>query len=230
MNPMKKVWSLLLILISLSTVTLAQVYEGTAEFDKKKYTAFLAEYDYQVPAVENALLKRFAKLGYRPREEKGIFNKDKGYRVFAGSIMNEITEGAADYYLKVEDRTSKGKPIAFLTLIIIQNGEALGRGVSEARANAVKVYLKSLMPDIIAENLELDIKAQEEAISKAEKKLESLKREKAELERKIELNERGQRDTENEIKGKQEGLEILKSKRVTTPVSTSSGSAQKTNP
>ncbi|MFM1857706.1 MAG: hypothetical protein RLZ05_766 [Bacteroidota bacterium] len=230
MNPMKKVWSLLLILISLSTVTLAQVYEGTAEFDKKKYTAFLAEYDYQVPAVENALLKRFAKLGYRPREEKGIFNKDKGFRVFAGSIMSDITEGAADYYVKVEDRSKKGKEAALLTVIILQNGEALSRGVSEARANAVKSYLKSLLPDIIAENLELDIKAQEEAISKAEKKLESLKREKAELERKIEVNERTQLDTENEIKAKQEGLEILKSKRTTTPVSPSSGSAQKTNP
>ncbi|NBY25437.1 MAG: hypothetical protein EBQ65_07175 [Chitinophagaceae bacterium] len=86
------------------------------------------------------------------------------------------------------------------------------------------------MPDIIAENLELDIKAQEEAISKAEKKLESLKREKAELERKIEVNQRTQLDTENELKAKQEGLEILKSKRTTTPASPSSGSAQKTNP
>ena len=70
----------------------------------------------------------------------------------------------------------------------------------------------------------------EDAISKAEKKLESLKREKAELERKIEVNERTQLDTENEIKAKQEGLEILKSKRITTPVSPGSGSVQKTNP
>ncbi len=227
---MKKVLSLLLILVSLSIVTVAQVYEGTAEFDKKKYTAFLAEYDYQVPAVENALLKRFAKLGYRPREEKGIFNKDKGFRVFAGSIMSDITEGAADYYVRVEVRSKKGKETALLTVIILQNGEALGRGVSEARANAVKTYLKSLLPDIIAENLELEIKAQEDAILKTEKKLESLKREKAELERKIEANERTQLDTENEIKAKQEGLEILKSKRTTTPASPSSGSVQKTNP
>jgi chromosome segregation ATPase len=132
--------------------------------------------------------------------------------------------------VKVEDRSKKGKEAALLTLIILQNGEALGRGVSESRAKVVKSYLKSLLTDIIAENLELDIKAQEEAISKAEKKLESLKREKSELERKIEVNERTQLDTENEIKAKQEGLEILKSKRTTTPVSPGSGSVQKTNP
>jgi hypothetical protein len=135
--------------------------------------------------------------------------------------MSDITEGAADYYVKVEDRSKKGKEAALLTVIILQNGEALGRGISETRATAVKTYLKSLLPDIIAENLELDIKGQEEAISKAEKKLESLKREKSELERKIEVNERTQLDTE---------LEILKSKRTTTPVLPSSGSVQKTNP
>jgi len=229
MNPMKKVRCLLLILVSFTTVTVAQVYEGTAEFDKKKYAAFLAEYDYQVLAVENALLKRFVKLGYHPREEKGIFNKDKGFRVFAGSIMGDITEGTADYYLKVEDRSKKGKEAALLTVIILQNGEALSRGISEARANTVKTYFKNLLPDIIAENLELDIKAQEETIFKAEKKLESLKKEKAELERKIEVNERAQLDTENEIKAKQEGLEILKSKRTSTSVLPSTSSEQKMN-
>lgn len=229
MTAMKKIWSLLVLIALLPLSGWSQVYEGTAEFDKKKYPAFLAEYDYQVPAVENALLKRFSKLGYRPKEEKGIFNRDKGFQIFAGSVMNDITEGAADYMIKVEDRGKKGKESALLTLIVLQNGEALGRGVSESRANAVKAYLKALIPDVIAENLELDIKAQEEAISKSEKKLETLKREKQDLERKIENNDRAQRDTENEIKAKQEGLEILKSKRI-IPAGTVSGSAQKTNP
>ena len=229
MTAMKKIWSLLVLIALLPLSGWSQVYEGTAEFDKKKYPAFLAEYDYQVPAVENALLKRFSKLGYRPKEEKGIFNRDKGFQIFAGSVMNDITEGAADYMIKVEDRGKKGKESALLTLIVLQNGEALGRGVSESRANTVKAYLKALIPDVIAENLELDIKAQEEAISKSEKKLETLKREKQDLERKIENNDRAQRDTENEIKGKQEGLEILKSKRI-IPAGTVSGSAQKTNP
>ena len=229
MTAMKKIWSLLVLMALLPLSGWSQVYEGTAEFDKKKYPAFLAEYDYQVPAVENALLKRFSKLGYRPKEEKGIFNRDKGFQIFAGSVMNDITEGAADYMIKVEDRGKKGKESALLTLIVLQNGEALGRGVSESRANAVKAYLKALIPDVIAENLELDIKAQEEAISKSEKKLETLKREKQDLERKIENNDRAQRDTENEIKAKQEGLEILKSKRI-IPAGTVSGSAQKTNP
>lgn len=193
----------------------AQSYEGTADFDKKKYPAFLSEYPYQVAAVENAILKRFSKLGYRPRTEKGIFNKDKGYQVFAGSIMPDITEGQADFMIKIENRSHKGKSISLLTMIVMQGGEALGRSVSASRAEKVKSYLGALLPDIEAENLELDIKAQEEAIMKSEKKLESLKNEEKDLEKKLDNNRRSQKDTENEIKAKIEGLGSLKAKRVT---------------
>jgi len=190
---MKKGMALFLLILTLSAGLSAQVYEGTAEYDKKKYTAFLAEYDYQAPAVENALLKRFSKLGYRPREEKGLLNRDKGFKVFAGSIMNDITEGQADYLVKVEKRSRKEREISLLTIIILQNGEALGRSVSEERAN------------------------------------KGLKKEQGDLERKLENNGKSQQDTENEIKAKQEGLQILKSKRV-TPALPSSDSGQKTNP
>jgi hypothetical protein len=211
---------LLFLLLSCITVSSlsAQVYEGTAEYDKKKMAAFIAEYAYPPAAVENAILKRFSKLGYRPREEKGILNRDKGFNVFAGSIMPDITEGQADFLVKVEGRSRKGKEDAVLTLVITQGGEALGRGVSESRAEKVKDYLRALSPDVIAESLELDIKAQEEAIVKAERKLESLKKDQAELERKLELNKQSQRETENEINAKKEGLEVLKSRRVTAAV------------
>lgn len=192
----------------------AQVYESTAEFDKKKQPAFLAEYPYQVAAVENAILKRFSKLGYRPKEEKGIFNKDKGYRVFAGSIMPDITDGQADFFIRVESLSRKGKEISLLTMIVMKEGQALGRSVDNTGSEQVKSYLSAMIPDIEAENLELDIKAQEEAIIKAEKKLEGLKKEEQDLQKKLESNGRSQKDTENEIKAKKQGLDALKAKRV----------------
>lgn len=192
----------------------AQVYEGTAEYDKKKMPAFIAEFNYPAAAVESAIVKRFAKLGYRPREEKGLLNKDKGFKIFAGSIMPDITEGQADFLLKVDSRSRKGAEDAVLTLVITQGGEALGRSVSESRAEKVKDYLRGLNPDVVAESLELDIKAQEEAIVKSEKKLESLKKDQADLERKLESNKQTQRATENEIKAKKEGLDVLRSRRV----------------
>ncbi|MFM7645561.1 MAG: hypothetical protein ACKO41_02495 [Sphingomonadales bacterium] len=211
---MKNYLLLLVLACSLHGSVWSQVYEGTAEYDKKKMAAFIAEFSYPSAAVENAIFKRFAKLGYRPREEKGILNKDKGFKVFEGSIMPDITEGQADFLIKVESRSRKGSEDAVLTLMITQGGEALGRGVSASRADKVKDYLRGLNPDVIAESLELDIKAQEEAIVKAERKLESLKKDQADLERKMEVNKQSQRDTESEINAKKEGLEVLKSRRV----------------
>lgn len=211
---MKKPLLLLLVGLVLMVTTQAQVYESTAAFDKKKQPAFLAEYPYQIAAVENAIIKRFSKLGYRPKEEKGIFNKDKGFRVFAGSIMPDITDGQADFLIRVESLSRKGKEISLLTMIVMKEGEALGRSTNNAGAEKVKAFLTAMMPDVEAENLELDIKAQEEAIGKAEKKLEGLQREEQDLEKKLESNRRTQKDTENEIKAKKEGLDALKAKRV----------------
>jgi predicted RNase H-like nuclease (RuvC/YqgF family) len=134
--------------------------------------------------------------------------------VFNGSIMPDITEGQADFLVKVESRSRKGKEDAVLTLVVTQGGTALGKSVSDSRAEKVKDYLRGLGPDVAAESLELDIKAQEEAIVKAERKLESLKKDQADLERKLEANKQSQRDTENEISAKKEGLELLKSRRV----------------
>jgi len=68
---------------------------------------------------------------------------------------------------------------------------------------------------VAAESLELDIKVQEEEIQKTEKKLEGLKREQLELTHKLENNGKVQLETENEIKAKQEILQLLKSRRVT---------------
>jgi hypothetical protein len=134
--------------------------------------------------------------------------------------MPDITEGQADFLIKVDSRSRKGNENAVLTLVVTQGGEALGRNVSASRAEKVKDFLRGLTPDVVAESLELDIKAQEEAIVKAEKKLESLKKDQADLERKIELNKHSQRDTENEIGAKKEGLDVLKSRRVIPAVPT----------
>ena len=66
----------------------------------------------------------------------------------------------------------------------------------------------------MAENLELDIKAQEEAVGKAEKKLRGLKDDQDDLEKKLKNNKDAQRDTEKEIEAKKQALDELKAKRV----------------
>lgn len=82
------------------------------------------------------------------------------------------------------------------------------------QTDRVKNFLNSLLPDVVAEKLELDIIAQEEAIAKAEKKLRGLKDDQQDLEKKLKNNQSDQQDTEKEIESKKQGLEALKAKRV----------------
>jgi chromosome segregation ATPase len=70
-----------------------------------------------------------------------------------------------------------------------------------------------LEPSVQREYLELQIKAQEDQVSKSQKKLSTLKAEQIELEKKLQTNFATQQDTEKEISAKQTALEVLKAKR-----------------
>jgi len=84
-----------------------------------------------------------------------------------------------------------------------------------------KSYLNEMLPDIEAANLELQIAAQEEVVTKAEKKLKELQDDKLNLEKKLAENATAQ-DEENataqdeaikDIDAQKKSLEALKEKR-----------------
>lgn len=210
---MKQFFLSLLIVLGVQVLVSAQAYEGTTDYDKKKQPAFLIDYPYPAEAVENAIVKKMGRLGYKSREEKGIFNKDKGFRNFKDAFITDISSDKMDYIVKVESKGKKTES-AVIYLIIIKEGVNAKTTMDAYQTDRVKNFLNSLLPDVVAEKLELDIIAQEEAIAKAEKKLRSLKDDQQELEKKLKNNQNDQKDTEKEIESKKEGLEALKSKRV----------------
>jgi|JI6StandDraft_1071083.scaffolds.fasta_scaffold00463_4 hypothetical protein len=210
---MKQFFLSLLIVLGVQVLVSAQAYEGTTDYDKKKQPAFLIDYPYPAEAVENAIVKKMGRLGYKSREEKGIFNKDKGFRNFKDAFITDISSDKMDYIVKVESKGKKTES-AVIYLIIIKEGVNAKTTMDAYQTDRVKNFLNSLLPDVVAEKLELDIIAQEEAIAKAEKKLRGLKDDQQELEKKLKNNQNDQKDTEKEIESKKEGLEALKSKRV----------------
>ncbi len=69
-----------------------------------------------------------------------------------------------------------------------------------------KSFLNNMMPDIEAANLELQIKAQEEVVAKAEKKLRDLKDDQTSLERKLQENKSDQENTQKDIENQKQAL------------------------
>lgn len=211
---MKKLLLSFLIVLAVDSIVSAQAYEGTVEFDKKKQEAFMIDYPYPPEAVENAITKKMEKLGYKPKEEKGIFNKDKGFRIYKDAFVTEINEERMDYIIKVESRGRKNQGESVLYMILQKDGSNAKTAFDAYQVEKVKTFLNGLQPDVMAENLELDIKAQEEAVGKAEKKLRGLKDDQDDLEKKLKNNKDAQRDTEKEIEAKKQALDELKAKRV----------------
>ena len=197
----------------LVSVAFAQPYEGKAEFDKKRQDAFLCDYAASPEAVDLAIVKYFQQLGYKPVEEKGIFNKDKGYKIFKDAYASEVTDVKIDYLIKVEARAKKSSEGATLTFLMMKGFLNQKNDMKEDEIKKVKRFLSSLDGSVQREYLELQIKAQEDQVFKSQKKLSTLKAEQIELEKKLQTNFSNQQDTEKEISAKQTALEVLKAKR-----------------
>lgn len=211
---------LTLIFIAASFILKAQAYEDKIEYNKEKQACIVMEYNFPPEAVENAVVARMNKLGYKGKEEKGMFNKDKGFRVYKDAMIGDISPSRYNYIVNVDRKSRKESEDAVLYLIIMKDdGNALSRLNTEELGNA-KSFLYNLLPDIEAAHLELQITAQEDVVSKAEKKLKTLQTDKDDMEKRIKKiqddlkqNEKDQEKQTSEIENQRKALEALKSKR-----------------
>ncbi|MBL7744124.1 MAG: hypothetical protein JNN00_11665 [Chitinophagaceae bacterium] len=217
---MKRVLLSLLIVSFFSTVVFSQAYEGTIEYTKKKQQAFVIDYPYPPEAAENAIIKKMEDLGYKGKEEKGLFNKDKGFRVYKGAFITDIMSSSMDYAFKVEAKGRKDKDQSVVYLIIMKDGENAKAAFEAADTDKAKAFLNNLQPYMEAANLELQISNQDEVVVKAEKKLKDLKDDQADMEKKIKKlqedlkdNAKDQDNQQKEIEAQKQALEALKSKR-----------------
>jgi len=217
----KTVLSLLPLLI-FSATAFSQAFEGKIEYDKKKQEAFLIEYNYPPEAVENALIKKMDQLGYKGKEERGLFNKDKGFRVYNATYITDITSGSMDYAFKVESK-KKGKESVLYMVILGKDGANAKSMFESSAVDKAKSFLNHLEPLVEEAHLELQIKEQEEFLAKAQKKLKDLKDDKESMEKKIKKlqddikdNEKAQEDQEKEIADQAKSLEALRSKKKNT--------------
>jgi hypothetical protein len=217
---MKKAILFLLTVFAFISFISAQAYEGSVEYNKQKQAAIIIEYSYSPEATEGAFLQKLENMGYRPKEEKGIFNKDKGFKVYKGIVVSDISDASMDYIINVERKSRKEKEESVLQLIILRNGTNIIGATDEEVTRSAKRFLNDLLPNVEAFNLELQIKAQQDVVVKAQKRLKSLQSDKEDMEKKIQKlqddikkNLKDQEDTQRDIENQNKALELLKGKR-----------------
>jgi hypothetical protein len=217
---MKKMITAIACLFAFSFYSFAQAYEGTVEYDKKKQPAIIITYPYSQDAVEGAIVKKFEGVGLNANEEKGLFNSSKGFRSYKSAIIKDISDNSMDYFFKVEQKGRKGSNEAILYLIINKDGNNILSTRDEIVIGEAKSYLNDMLPEVEAFNLELQIKDQEETVSKAEKKLKNLQDDQESMEKKIKKlqddlkdNAKDQQEQQKEIEKQRQILEAVKTKR-----------------
>ncbi len=206
------------ILLSLAFIMLTagafgQAYEDKITYDKKKQACIACDYDFSPEAVENAMVEKFKGLGYKVKEEKGLFNSDKGFFLFENAYVTDISRDRFDYIFKVERKSRKEGDKATLYMIIYYKDQNALTSMEAGSVSRAKLFLNKMLPDIEAADLEIQIRNQEENISKLEKKLKNLQDDKIELDKKIADNAKNQDETIQLLDTGKKDLEVLKGKR-----------------
>jgi hypothetical protein len=219
---MRKI-TLALILLSASICINAQAYEDKIEYNKQKQACIVIDYDFPAQAVENAVISKMGQLGYKGKEEKGVFNKDKGFRVYKGAMIADISPSRYDYVINIDRKSKKESDASVLYLIILKDDANALTMLNTIELNGAKTFLQDLYPQIEEANLELQITAQEDVVVKAEKKLKGLQTDKDDMERKIkklqddiQTNEKNQESQTSEIENQRKALDALRGKRKKT--------------
>lgn len=213
---------MLLMATFVGVVSYSQAYESSIEYNKKKQNAYTIDYSYPAEALENAIVSKIEGMGYKGKTEKGLFNKDKGFIVFKSAFINDISDQAMDYIVKVEQKSRKDKNTSVLYMIVDKDGMDASPTFDSDVVRKIKNFLESLQPDVEAANLELQINDQQDVVTKAEKKLKNLKDDQASMEKKIKnlqddlkKNGKDQEDAQKDIENQKVALEALKGKRKT---------------
>ncbi|MBC7949054.1 MAG: hypothetical protein H7Y42_14305 [Chitinophagaceae bacterium] len=209
---MKNIILALVVIISSLTLT-AQSYEGSIEYLKKDQKAMVIEFPFAPSVVEDAIVDKMEKMGHKKKESKGFL-------VYKGVVISDISSEPADYMIKVERKSRKEKDES-VVYILMNKGEENVIARSDALVNSnVRSFLNRLTPDVEAFNLEREIVAQETTLSKAEKKLRDLQEDKETMEKKIKKLEEdlkeNAKDQENQLKqieSEKQTLDAMRGKR-----------------
>jgi len=204
------------IFLSVSFLVKGQAHEGSVEYNKGKQACIVMEYNYPPEAVENAMRAKLLKLGYGGKEEKGMFNKDKGFRVYKETTVGEISPNKYDYAINIERKSHKEADETIVSLVIFKDDANALSKLSSDELEKVKSFLNNLLPEVEASNLEILIGAQILSLEKADKKLKTLQDENKKLQEALEKNIKDQEFQKKEIENQNRSLDALKGRRKTS--------------
>ena len=182
---MRKLFIFLFVISTLPAVS--QTLPTSINYNKTTQQGLMLELPYSQDVCEGFIVNSLKNIGYDPESKGKLFwknNKVNGFYTFKNVSIEGISH-PVDLYFKVDQKSRRQKDESIIYLLVSNGDEKF---VNDSDANTFNVAQK-LMNDFVAKSaaykLSLDIKAQENEIKDAEKKLANQKDTEKELSKKI---------------------------------------------
>ena len=182
---MRKLFIFLFIISAVPAVS--QTLQTSISYNKTTQQGLMLELTYSQDVCEGFIVNSLKNIGYDPESKGKLFwknNKVNGFYTFKNVSIEGISH-PVDLYFKVDQKSRRQKDESIIYLLVSNGDEKF---VNDSDANTFNTAQK-LMNDFVAKSaaykLSLDIKAQENEIKDAEKKLANQKETEKELSKKI---------------------------------------------
>lgn len=186
---MKKLIALGMLSFIALTPANSQSTATSVSYNKISQPGLLLQLPYSQNVSEGFIVANLKKIGYDPETKGKLFwkqNKLNGFYIFKDVRLEGLSENV-DLYFKVEQKSRKEKDQSIIYLLVGRGeNNFISSGSDEATYNAAKSFLNGFVSQSAVYKSDLDIKAQEETVQTAEKKLNKLQDAEKELIKKIE--------------------------------------------
>ncbi|NTS39366.1 hypothetical protein HRG84_00485 [Flavisolibacter sp. BT320] len=167
----------------------AQSVSTSIKFDKANKQGLMLYLPYSQEVAEGTILTKLKEIGFEPQSSGSLFwkqNKVNGFYAFKGVALQGESPQLVDLYFKVDRRGSKKDNQSVMYLLTSKGGENFITDMTDATTfAAAQKFLNGFTSETATYKHTLDVKAQEETVKKAEKKLADLQKDERDMSEKI---------------------------------------------
>lgn len=168
---------LTVLMLSYGVIVNAQAFVSSVTIKKVNQAAVAIRLSYAEDAVKDALKDIMMRKGYKN-------SSGNGFMIFRGVMLDGT---ASDLYCKTDLADRKEKDVSILYCMPVRPGqEKNDRTLADSgRLDPARLFLDSLAPFIIEYDRQVQVKERSDGLSKAQRKLNDLRSDSADLEKKL---------------------------------------------
>ena len=166
-------------LLFLAVISFGQAQEGSVTYLKKQHPAAVIELPYSPSVVDDAMNDYLSKKG------RSKSNNIKGFTTYRNTQPAVTDSANADLYFKTERKSKMEKEVTVVSLLLNPNlTSGKTTNLHYMNMDDARNLLNNLAEVMVAYDLELNIKEQNNAVIRAEAKYKSLSDDGNEMEKK----------------------------------------------